>query len=87
VNHLLTGCLGSSKKEKEEDDGNVEQLEDENKVLLNKVAKSACNQLLIYSTVEHLVEYDLSITSWYGFDKGHSSHIRLGAKKHARAYN
>ena len=52
-----------------------------------KDLQCACNQLLIYSNVEHLVEYDLSTTSWYGFDKGHSSHIRLGAEKHARAYN
>jgi hypothetical protein len=43
VDGLLIMYLGSSKKE--EDDGNVEQLEDENKVFSKQFAR---NQLLIY---------------------------------------
>jgi hypothetical protein len=66
---------GNSKKE--DDNENVEQLEDENKVCPDKMS---VNELrLIATTTEYLVEYDFSIASWDGLDQGDTADFRSRA--------
>jgi hypothetical protein len=69
--------LGNSKKEEENE--NVEQLEDENKV---SSQNTSCATIFC-SFLEYLAQHNLSAETWHGFNQDNASDICPRAEEYA----